>query len=80
MEHSVSTYEDFDNIPLQTILNYVQNLPSKYRLVFTMYELDDFSHKEIAKALNISESASKSNLHRAKKILQSKLQRPIKAS
>ncbi|WP_299113385.1 RNA polymerase sigma factor [uncultured Winogradskyella sp.] len=74
------TIENIEAIPLEDILFQVQNLPSQYRLVFTMYELDDYSHKEIAELLNISESTSKSNLHRAKKLLQTKIQRPIKAS
>ena len=71
------TIENINTIPLGEILAQVQNLPSQYRLVFTMYELDNYSHKEIAELLNISESTSKSNLHRAKKILQTKIQRPV---
>ncbi|NER18314.1 sigma-70 family RNA polymerase sigma factor [Spongiivirga citrea] len=55
---------------LDTILGFVQALPSKYRLTFNMYELDDYSHKEIAKILSISEGTSKSNLHRAKVMLK----------
>ena len=74
------TIENIETIPLEEILTQVQNLPSQYRLVFTMYELDNYSHKEIAELLNISESTSKSNLHRAKKNLQTKIQRPIEAS
>lgn len=58
---------------LDTILSFVQELPHQYRLVFSLYELDDYSHKEIATMLSISESTSKSNLHRAKQILKSKI-------
>jgi len=61
------------NLPLNTILNTVQELPNRYRLVFNLYQLDNYSHKEIAKLLDISESTSKSNLHRAKLILKEKL-------
>lgn len=61
------------NLPLQTILNLVQKLPSRYRMVFNLYELDNYTHKEIAKMLNISVSTSKSNLHRAKTILKNKI-------
>lgn len=63
-------YNSVESLPLQKILNCVQALPSKYRLVFTLYELDNYSHKEIAALLHISESTSKSNLHRAKKQLR----------
>lgn len=61
------------NLPLDTLLNYIQELPHQYRLVFSLYELDDFSHQEIADMLSISENTSKSNLHRAKQILKEKI-------
>ncbi|RDK84196.1 RNA polymerase sigma factor [Marinirhabdus gelatinilytica] len=57
-------------LPLDTLLQCIQALPDQYRLVFNLYQLDGFSHKEVAGILNISESTSKSNYHRAKKILQ----------
>jgi RNA polymerase sigma-70 factor (ECF subfamily) len=62
------------NLPLNTILNTIQELPNRYRLVFNLYQLDNYSHKEIAKLLDISEGTSKSNFHRAKIILKEKLQ------
>lgn len=55
------------------ILALVQELPHQYRLVFNLYELDQYSHKEIAEMLFITESTSKSNLHRAKLILKEKI-------
>ncbi|MTH15040.1 RNA polymerase sigma factor [Flavobacterium sp. LC2016-01] len=58
---------------LDTILSFIQELPHQYRLVFNLYELDDFSHQEISAMLSISESTSKSNLHRAKQILKEKI-------
>lgn len=69
------THIDTDelNISLHFILSLIQELPSRYRLVFNLYELDNYSHKEIAKLLSITESTSKSNLHRAKLILKEKL-------
>lgn len=65
-------YNEID-VSLDFILLKVQELPNQYRLVFSLYELDGYSHKEIAKMLDISESTSKSNLHRAKLILKDKL-------
>lgn len=59
-----------NELGLETLLNLIQELPNQYRLVFNLYELDDFSHKEIAKLLNISEGTSKSNLSKAKAILK----------
>lgn len=58
---------------LDYILSLIQELPHQYRLVFSLYELDDYSHQEIANMLSISESTSKSNLHRAKLILKEKI-------
>jgi len=64
---------DSDYYSLDFILSKVQELPNQYRLVFNLYELDDYSHKEIAQMLDITESTSKSNLYRAKIILKEKL-------
>ncbi|MDH7445125.1 RNA polymerase sigma factor [Aquimarina sp. 2201CG14-23] len=55
---------------IDELLSFIQKLPTKYRLVFSLYELDDYSHKEIAHLLKISEGTSKSNLHRAKLLLK----------
>jgi RNA polymerase sigma factor (sigma-70 family) len=60
-------------LPLDYILSLVQQLPDQYRMVFSLYELDDYTHKEISDMLSISESTSKSNLHRAKMILKEKI-------
>lgn len=70
---STDIEEDKMNLPLDQILKMVQELPNQYRLVFSLYELDNYSHKEISGMLEISESASKSNLHRAKCILKTKI-------
>lgn len=67
-------------MPLEDILKTIQELPPRYRMVFNLYELDNYSHKDIGKLLNISESTSKSNLHRAKQLLQTKMQRTIEVS
>lgn len=66
---------NFDNptYSITVLLELIQQLPDRYRLVFNLFVLDDYSHKEIAKLLNISEGTSKSNLSRARKILKEKL-------
>jgi RNA polymerase sigma-70 factor (ECF subfamily) len=66
-----SSYED---INLQTLLQYIQELPNKYRLTFNMYVLDGFSHKEISEKLGTSTGTSKSNLARARMILKEKVE------
>ena len=67
------TVENEANLTLNQLLALIQNLPDQYRLVFNLYQMDDFSHKEIASLLNISEGTSKSNYHRAKLILREKI-------
>ncbi len=62
-----------NNIPLQIILKFIQELPNRYRLVFNLYELDNYSHNEISKLLSISVGTSKSNLFRAKQLLKNKI-------
>lgn len=52
----------------------IQELPTQYRMVFTLYVIDGFAHKEIAELLKISEGTSKSNLSRAKLILKEKIE------
>ena len=68
---------DFEDTHLDIgfLLKLVQELPDKYRLVFNLYVLDSYSHREISKMLNISEGTSKSNLSRARKKLKEKLEK-----
>lgn len=65
--------EDSDRISEKELLGMIRDLPAGYRLVFNMYTIEGFSHKEIASTLNISEGASKSQLSRARAKLQEKL-------
>lgn len=57
-------------IDSEKILDLVQKLPAGYRTVFNMYCVDGYSHKEIADYLQVSESTSKSQLFKARKLLQ----------
>jgi len=57
----------------EDILNVVNELPDGYRMVFNLYVMEDLTHKKIAEMLDISESTSKSQLSRARKIIQKKL-------
>ncbi|MEZ4875283.1 MAG: sigma-70 family RNA polymerase sigma factor [Flavobacteriaceae bacterium] len=63
-----------ENIPLDYLLKIVQELPDRYRLVFNLYVLDGYSHKEIGDMLGISDGTSKSNLARARMILKAKVE------
>lgn len=65
---------DDDEISLDYLLNLIQELPERYRMVFNLYVLDGHSHKEIAIMLQIAEGTSKSNLARARGILKQKIE------
>ncbi len=67
---------DFDeeNISIDYLMKIIQELPDRYRLVFNLYVIDGYSHKEISEMLTISIGTSKSNLSRAKLILKEKIE------
>ncbi len=60
-------------ISAKEIMKLIQNLSPQYQMVFNLYAIEGFTHKEIAVKLNISEGTSKSNLSRARSILQTKI-------
>ena len=57
------------------LLKMVAALPPGFRTVFNMYIMEGYSHKEIAEALGISETTSRSQLQRARVLLQSKIKK-----
>jgi RNA polymerase sigma factor (sigma-70 family) len=59
-----------DHLEAEDLMKMIQELPAGYRLVFNMYAIDGYSHKEIAEQLGISENTSKSQLSRARVYLQ----------
>lgn len=61
---------DEDDLSIDYLLKIIQQLPDRYRLVFNMYVLDGYSHKDIADLLEINIGTSKSNLARARQILK----------
>ncbi len=64
-------------VPAETLLLMIQSLPQGYRLVFNMYVLEGYSHKEIAESLNITENTSKTQLLKARRLLRKKLDEMI---
>lgn len=56
------------------LLKIIRTLPVGYRTVFNMYAIEGYTHKEIAKELDISENTSKSQYSRARALLQKKLE------
>ena len=64
---------DIGDLDAKKLIDVIQELPQGYRTVFNMYVIDGYSHKEISKTLNISESTSKTQLFKARKQLQIRL-------
>lgn len=58
----------------------IRELPPRYKLVFNLYAIEGYSHKEIAAMLDISEGTSKSNLSRARDLLQEKLKNQMQTT
>jgi len=68
-----STGFDFGTLGMQDLMNVIQKLADGYRMVFNMYVIEGYSHKEIGETLGISEGASKSQLSRARAILKEEI-------
>jgi RNA polymerase sigma-70 factor (ECF subfamily) len=58
------------NLNEEAILSLIQELPPGFRIVFNLYAIEGYSHAEIAASLHITESTSRSQLTRARKLLQ----------
>jgi len=64
----------YSPIPQERLLALIQALPPGYRIVFNLYAFEEYSHKEIAKALKISENTSKTQLLKARRMLRNKIE------
>jgi RNA polymerase sigma factor (sigma-70 family) len=62
--------EDYAGLEATDLLDIIRGLPPKYRMVFNLFAIEGYSHKEISEMINISEGTSKSNVSRARAILQ----------
>ena len=76
----VSIYENqqysdeiMDDISAQEIMELIQELPPRYRMVFNLYVIEGMNHEEISREMKISVGTSKSNLARAREILKGKV-------
>ncbi|HRS53934.1 MAG TPA: sigma-70 family RNA polymerase sigma factor [Bacteroidales bacterium] len=63
------------NLSEAELLKLIQELPEGYRMVFNLYVIEGYSHKEIAEQLGITENTSKSQLSRARAALQNKIRK-----
>jgi len=65
---------NFDNINTNVLLKMIDSLPDGYKLIFNLYEIEGYAHKEIAEMLNLSINTSKSQLLKARRVLRKKLE------
>jgi RNA polymerase sigma-70 factor (ECF subfamily) len=63
----------FMNLHVEELNKLIENLPIGYKTVFNLYAIEGYSHQEIAEMLGIQEGTSKSQLSRARGLLQQKL-------
>jgi RNA polymerase sigma-70 factor (ECF subfamily) len=62
--------EDYAGLEARDLMEIIRELPPRYRIVFNLFAIEGYSHKEISDMISISEGTSKSNLSRARVILQ----------
>ena len=67
--------EVFERLAASDLIRLVQDLPPRYRMVFNLYAIEGYSHKEIGEMMGITVGTSKSNLSRARDILQQKVKK-----
>ena len=76
------TQNDFDalgRLNEDDLLNLIRQMPAGYRTVFNLFALEGYSHLEIADMLSVSENTSKTQYHKAKGWLKSRLEQPVKS-
>jgi len=64
---------EIDELAYEDLISIIQQLPAGYKIVFNMYAIEGYSHKEIAEEMGISESTSKSQLLRAREWLKKRI-------
>ena len=74
-QYATGIEEQLDDLSAAEILKLIAALPPGYRTVFNLAVIEGYSHPEIAKLLEITEGTSKSQLSKAKALLQSKIKK-----
>lgn len=69
-EHKITINDALQALSIEEIMKHIHSLSTKERIVFSLYAIDGFMHKEISERLNISEGTSKWYLNKARRNLQ----------
>jgi RNA polymerase sigma-70 factor (ECF subfamily) len=67
----------FQKLGLEELTRMIQQLPDGYKIVFNLYVIEGYSHREIAELLGISENTSKTQLFKAKATLRKQLEKRL---
>ena len=70
MEDTLLNEDALSAMSAKELLKVIQDLPARYRTIFNLYVIENYGHKEISEMLGISESTSKTQLHRAKQMIR----------
>lgn len=79
-ENSAMEADIISDMASDELVKLIQELSPGYRLIFNLYAIEGYTHKEIAEMLGIAEGTSKSNLSRARIILQNKVKQQFNLS
>lgn len=71
-EHAITLETDLEVVEIQQLID---ELPDGYKMVFVMYAMEGYKHHEIAEMLNITEGTSKSQLYKARQMLQHRIKK-----
>lgn len=77
LEHTHDQTADptiYGHLQSEELMRLIAALPNGYRVVFNLYAIEGYSHKEIADTLGIQESTSRSQLVKARKMLQAQVE------
>jgi len=75
IENDDDTELEFEDYSYQDLLDFIRELPGRYKQVFNLYVIEEYSHQQIAEMLDISVGTSKSNLSRAREKLKELLKK-----
>ena len=80
LDETITNENDYSNniktnIEVAEIQQLIDTLPDGYKMVFVMYAIEGYKHNEIAEMLNITEGTSKSQLFKARKLLQASIKK-----
>ena len=74
-KHTEGVDQILTELTCEELVTIIQGLSPKYRMVFNLYAIEGYSHQEISRELGISVGTSKSNLSRARAILQERIKK-----